>query len=95
MDKTDKTYAITGKVYDLIYELNVISPRILLSVLPHLECKLKATQEAERLSEYKNISVFYVILLIIWLVLRYFIWLFIFKKLLEQLEKKSRSSCVI
>lgn len=47
----DRTYGITAKVYELIYELNVIAPNILLSVLPHLEHKLKSTQEAERQSE--------------------------------------------
>lgn len=49
MDKVDKSYAISFKVYDLIYELNVISPQILLSVLPQLECKLKSSTEPERL----------------------------------------------
>ncbi|CAD7088985.1 unnamed protein product [Hermetia illucens] len=49
MDKMDKSYAITSKVYDLIYELNIISSNILLSVLPQLECKLKSANEAERL----------------------------------------------
>lgn len=49
MDKVEKSYAISAKVYDLIYELNVICPSILLLVLPQLECKLKAGQEVERL----------------------------------------------
>lgn len=52
MDKVNKSYQISTKVYELIYELNVICPTILLSVLPQLECKLKAGQESERLSEY-------------------------------------------
>lgn len=47
----DTTYAISSKIYDLIYELNVICPRILLAVLPQLECKLKSGQESERLSK--------------------------------------------
>lgn len=51
IDEVDNTYAISSKIYDLIYELNVICPRILLSVLPQLECKLKSGQESERLSE--------------------------------------------
>lgn len=51
IDKMDKTYAISAKVYDLIYELNVISPSILLSVVPQLECKLKASVLIERLSK--------------------------------------------
>lgn len=49
IDKVDKTYAISYKVYDLIYELNVINPNILCSVLPQLECKLKSSVESERL----------------------------------------------
>ncbi|KAJ6650026.1 Sister chromatid cohesion protein PDS5 like B-B [Pseudolycoriella hygida] len=49
MDEVDTTFAISSKIYDLIYELNVICPRILLSVLPQLECKLKSGQESERL----------------------------------------------
>lgn len=49
MEKVEKTFAISSKIYDLIYELNVICPSILLAVLPQLECKLKAGQEAERL----------------------------------------------
>ncbi len=36
-------------MYDLIYELNHICPRILLTVLPQLEFKLKSTEESERL----------------------------------------------
>lgn len=51
IDEVDNTYAISSKMYDLIYELNVICPRILLSVLPQLECKLKSGQESERLSK--------------------------------------------
>lgn len=50
MDKIDKNYAISSKIYDLIYELNLINPNILCSILPQLECKLKATNESERLS---------------------------------------------
>lgn len=49
MDKVDKSHSISFKVYDLIYELNVICPSILLSVLPQLECKLKSSSETERL----------------------------------------------
>lgn len=48
MDKPDKTLQISGKIYDLIYELNLISPSVLLGVLPQLECKLKSAQENER-----------------------------------------------
>lgn len=51
IDEVDNTYAISSKIYDLIYELNVICPRILLAVLPQLECKLKSGQESERLSK--------------------------------------------
>lgn len=53
LDKTDKGYAIADKIYDVIYELNVIAPSILLLVLPQLECKLKSAHEAERLSKFK------------------------------------------
>lgn len=49
LDKYEKQYQIMPKIYDVIYELNVISPSILLSVLPQLECKLKSAQENERL----------------------------------------------
>lgn len=49
LDKIDKSLAISHKIYDLIYELNVICPSILLAILPQLECKLKAAQEMERL----------------------------------------------
>lgn len=36
-------------MYDLIYELNIISPSILLAILPQLEFKLKSTEESERM----------------------------------------------
>ncbi|XP_052872829.1 sister chromatid cohesion protein PDS5 homolog B-B isoform X1 [Anopheles cruzii] len=49
LDKYEKNYQIMPKIYDVIYELNVIAPGILLSVLPQLECKLKSSQESERL----------------------------------------------
>lgn len=49
LGKEDKSLAICGKVYDLIYELNHICPQVLTAVLPQLECKLKSTQENERL----------------------------------------------
>lgn len=65
MDKKEKTYAISEKVYELIYELNVICPSILLSVLPQLECKLKAGQECDRISKLSNLNImFYVFVLI-------------------------------
>ena len=48
-DKPDKNLTCSKRIYDLIYELNVISPSLLLSVLPQLECKIKAVQESERL----------------------------------------------
>ena len=41
--------SISNKVYDLIYELNIISPSILLAILPQLEFKLKSTEESERM----------------------------------------------
>ncbi len=49
LGKGDTKLAISRKVYDLIYELNLISPRILLAVLPQLEFKLKSTEESERM----------------------------------------------
>lgn len=49
LDKADKNLKICGKIYDLIYELNHICPQVLTAVLPQLECKLKSTQESERL----------------------------------------------
>lgn len=55
MDKVNKNCQISSKIYDLIYELNVICPSILLSVLPQLECKLKAGLESERLSTFASI----------------------------------------
>lgn len=51
MDKVNKNYQISSKIYELIYELNVIAPNVLLSVLPQLECKLKSGHESERLSK--------------------------------------------
>lgn len=52
MDRIEPKYDICNKIYDLVYELNVIAPSILCSVLPQLECKLKSTNEQERLSMY-------------------------------------------
>lgn len=48
-DKPDKLYQSSKRIYDLIYELNVIAPSLLLSVLPQLECKIKSSHEGERL----------------------------------------------
>ncbi|XP_062616219.1 sister chromatid cohesion protein PDS5 homolog B-like [Saccostrea cucullata] len=39
---------VSDRLYDLIYELNQISPNVLLSVLPQLEFKLKSNVESER-----------------------------------------------
>lgn len=58
MDKVNKTYQISSRIYDLIYELNVICPSILLQVLPQLECKLKAGAESDRLSKSIHNSIF-------------------------------------
>ncbi|KAL7294326.1 hypothetical protein TKK_0012336 [Trichogramma kaykai] len=49
LGKEEKSLQISNKVYDLIYELNHICPSVLLSVLPQLECKLKSSNEQERL----------------------------------------------
>lgn len=48
-DKPDKVYQSTKRIYDLIYELNGISPNLLVAVLPQLECKIKSSNESERL----------------------------------------------
>jgi sister chromatid cohesion protein PDS5 len=48
-DKPEKIYQSTKRIYDLIYELNVISPSLLIPVLPQLECKIKSANEGERL----------------------------------------------
>lgn len=48
-DKPDKSFQSSKRIYDLIYELNVIAPTLLLSVLPQLECKIKSSSEGERL----------------------------------------------
>lgn len=48
-DKPDKSYQSSKKIYDLIYELNAIAPTLLTPVLPQLECKIKSSQESERL----------------------------------------------
>ncbi|KAJ8298337.1 hypothetical protein KUTeg_024868 [Tegillarca granosa] len=39
---------VGDRLYDLIYELNQISPSVLLAVLPQLEFKLKSNEESER-----------------------------------------------
>ena len=49
LGKADTKLMITGCVYDLIYELNLICPSVLLAVLPQLMFKLKSTDESERM----------------------------------------------
>ncbi|TMW43650.1 hypothetical protein DOY81_011270 [Sarcophaga bullata] len=49
LDKIERNYEICQKIYDLIYELHIICPNILCSILPQLECKLKSSNEQERL----------------------------------------------
>ena len=49
LGKADQRLAISRKVYDLIYELNHTCPKILLTVLPQLEFKLKSTDEMDRM----------------------------------------------
>ncbi|XP_069130479.1 sister chromatid cohesion protein PDS5 homolog A-like [Argopecten irradians] len=39
---------VSDRLYELIYELNHISPSVLLAVLPQLEFKLKSNEESER-----------------------------------------------
>ena len=43
LGKFDNNLNISRKVFDLIYELNMICPWILLTVLPQLEFKIKST----------------------------------------------------
>eukprot|EP00096_Caligus_rogercresseyi_P009881 TRINITY_DN3454_c0_g1_i3.p1 TRINITY_DN3454_c0_g1~~TRINITY_DN3454_c0_g1_i3.p1 ORF type:complete len:1298 (-),score=389.78 TRINITY_DN3454_c0_g1_i3:131-4024(-) len=50
LGKSDsKTSLSSSRTYDLIYELYIISPPILISVFPQLEFKLKSTDESERM----------------------------------------------
>ena len=49
LGKEDKQLFIATKVYDLIYELYHVCARVLLSVLPQLEFKLKSPEESERM----------------------------------------------
>ncbi|XP_057373894.1 sister chromatid cohesion protein PDS5 homolog B-B-like isoform X1 [Daphnia carinata] len=49
LGKEDKQLFIATKVYDLIYELYHVCSRVLLSVLPQLEFKLKSPDEQERM----------------------------------------------
>lgn len=51
MDKVNKNHQISTRIYDLIYELNLIYPSLLLQVLPQLECKLKTGSEPDRQSK--------------------------------------------
>jgi sister chromatid cohesion protein PDS5 len=48
-ERPDVLYQSSKKIYDLIYELSHISPTLLSSVLPQLECKIKSSNEGERL----------------------------------------------
>ena len=54
LGKEEKSLPICSKVYELICELNLCCPSVLLSVLPQLECKLKSAHEVERLSKTHN-----------------------------------------
>lgn len=49
LGKVDNKLNISRKVFDLIYELNLICPKILQTVLPQLEFKIKSTDENERM----------------------------------------------
>ena len=48
-ERREKTYQSTANIYDLIYEIFTIAPSALSSTLPHLECKLRSTDENDRL----------------------------------------------
>jgi len=45
----DTKLNISRKVYELIYELNLLCPTLLTTVLPQLEFKIKSPDEAERI----------------------------------------------
>ena len=47
---------VSDRLYDLIYELNQISPNVLLSVLPQLEFKLKVKKNSETCKNNKFIG---------------------------------------
>jgi len=47
---------VSNHMYDLVYELNQVSPTILLSVIPQLEFKLKSNDESERKHVTKLLS---------------------------------------
>ncbi|XP_059168056.1 sister chromatid cohesion protein PDS5 homolog A-B-like isoform X2 [Physella acuta] len=47
---------VGNHLYDLIYELNQVSPSILLAVIPQLEFKLKSNEESERKSVTKLLA---------------------------------------
>ena len=49
LGKVDNKLNISRKVYDLIYELNLVCPSILITVLPQLEFKIKSPDETERM----------------------------------------------
>uniref|UniRef100_A0A0K2UC00 Sister chromatid cohesion protein PDS5 homolog BAlike [Bombus terrestris] n=1 Tax=Lepeophtheirus salmonis TaxID=72036 RepID=A0A0K2UC00_LEPSM len=49
LGKVETKTSLSNRIYDLIYELNIICPVILISVLPQLEFKLKSTEESERM----------------------------------------------
>ncbi|XP_012945070.1 sister chromatid cohesion protein PDS5 homolog A-B isoform X1 [Aplysia californica] len=47
---------VSNHMYELIYELNQVSPSILLAVIPQLEFKLKSNDESERKSVTKLLA---------------------------------------
>ncbi|BET00337.1 PDS5, Hypothetical protein cohesion maintenance, homolog [Nesidiocoris tenuis] len=49
LGREEKGFTISGKVYDLIYELYKICPSVLLAVMPQLEVKLKSANDDQRL----------------------------------------------
>ncbi|KAG8188316.1 hypothetical protein JTE90_008957 [Oedothorax gibbosus] len=40
---------MNSRIFEVIFELNNIAPSLMVMVLPHVECKLKSTDEAERM----------------------------------------------
>ncbi|KAK2159284.1 hypothetical protein LSH36_155g04017 [Paralvinella palmiformis] len=47
---------VSGRLYELIYELNTIAPNVLLAVLPQLEFKLKSSDATERKTVTRMLS---------------------------------------
>ena len=49
LGREERTMHVSKRIYDLIYELNRLCPRVLAGVLPQLEFKLKSAEEKDRM----------------------------------------------